>query len=76
MEVKGDTELCLDPSPFIVHYQIYTYIYIYIYVYIYRQVLITIYIYIYIYIYMYVYNFGGVSFILIKVSLDLRGLCL
>lgn len=49
MEVKGDTELCLDPSPFIVLYQIYTYIYI---------------------------IFWGVSFILIKVSLDLRGLCL
>ena len=29
MEVKGDTELCLDPSPFIVLYQIYIYIYIY-----------------------------------------------
>ena len=27
MEVKGDTELCLDPSPFIVLYQIYIYIY-------------------------------------------------
>ena len=34
MEVKGDTELCLDPSPFIVLYQIYTYIYIYMYIYI------------------------------------------
>ena len=46
--VKGDTELCLDPSRFIVLYHIYIYIFF----------------------------LGGVSFILIKVSLDLRGLCL
>ena len=48
MHVRGDAELCQDPSPFIVLYHIYIYIFF----------------------------FGGVSFILIKVSLDLRGLCL
>lgn len=48
MHVRGDAELCQDPSPFIVLYHIYIFFFF----------------------------LAGVSFILIKVSLDLRGLCL